>query len=287
MPSNRILWTILIIVAAALAAIGSVDSLSKSYAERTLKNALVTFAIARTMNGVISVAQGSEVALEPGGVGVTLAVGEVLDPVNDLIERFSSVMLVAASSLGLQLIVLEISGWWGITALVVIAAIVAVVALWAPELIKRRHAALTLRFLIVFLFLRFAVPLLIIGTTLISDTFLQTEQAALTAALEATTTEIEAINSETDASAAIEGKSFLDRVSDMIDESVATMRVGERLGELTDKASQASEHIVKLIAIFVLQTILMPVALLWLIIEGMKALIARSARSMVEKPFAR
>jgi hypothetical protein len=71
------------------------------------------FAVARTLNGVISAAQGTEVALEPGGVGVVLSVGEILDPINDLIERFSAVMLIAASSLGLQALLLNIlQGSW-------------------------------------------------------------------------------------------------------------------------------------------------------------------------------
>ena len=38
-----------------------------------LKRALATYAAARALNAVISVAQGTEVALEPGGVGVVLA----------------------------------------------------------------------------------------------------------------------------------------------------------------------------------------------------------------------
>ena len=82
-------------------------------------NGAIVLAVARTLNGVISVAQGTEVALEPGGVGVNLTVGQILDPVNDLIERFSAVMLVASSSLGLQNILLVMTGWWGVTAALV------------------------------------------------------------------------------------------------------------------------------------------------------------------------
>ena len=69
-----------------------VEGVTADIIENALKNALVTFAVARTLNGVISAAQGTEVALEPGGVGVVLSVGEVLDPINDLIERFSAVI---------------------------------------------------------------------------------------------------------------------------------------------------------------------------------------------------
>ena len=111
---RKILWTIIAAVGVALALTGLADDTSGEYADEAFKRALVTFAIARGLNGVISVAQGTEVAVEPGGVGVNFTVGQILDPINDLVEQFSSVMLVAASSLGLQNVLLGMSGWWGI-----------------------------------------------------------------------------------------------------------------------------------------------------------------------------
>jgi hypothetical protein len=282
MPGKRLFWTMLIVAAAAAAVAGPVDRVAHQYAERSLKSALVTFAIARAMNGVISAAQGSEVALEPGGVGVVLSVGEVLDPVNDLVERFSAVMLTAASSLGLQLIILEISGWWGITLALVAVATVAVAGLWAPPLMERRFVSLALRFLVVFLFVRFAVPLLIIATTMVSDTFLEDQQREITAALETASTEIEAIGDEVDRPDAAAGRSFSERIGALFDTSLDSLRIGARLDALREKASQVSEHIVKLIAIFVLQTILMPIGFLWLLLEAMKGLAARTARYYVE-----
>ena len=101
MKERRIIWTLLALLALAAAVTGIADDTAESYADEALKRALVTFAAARTLNGVISVVQSTEV-----GVGVTVAVGQILDPVNDLIERFSGVMLVAASSLGLQNVML-------------------------------------------------------------------------------------------------------------------------------------------------------------------------------------
>ena len=107
MDSNRLLRTFLILIVAGAAISGTVDTASQEYAEQSLNRALVTFGAARALNGVISVAQGTEVALEPGGIGIIMTPGQILDPINDLIERFSSVMLVAASSLGLQIVLLE------------------------------------------------------------------------------------------------------------------------------------------------------------------------------------
>ena len=86
--TRKSLYTVLIVLIAAIAATRVADDVSDTYAEDALKRALATFAVARTLNGVISVAQGTEIALEPGGVGVMLTPGQILDPINDLVERF-------------------------------------------------------------------------------------------------------------------------------------------------------------------------------------------------------
>jgi hypothetical protein len=277
MLKKRLLWTVVIVLAVAGAVTGHIDRASEQQAEDALKNALVTFAVARTLNGVISAAQGTEVALEPGGVGVVLSVGQILDPINDLIERFSAVMLIAASSLGLQMLLLNITSWWGVSGFLVAAAGAFLIVIWAPRSAAARYAGPALRLLLILLFVRFAVPVLIVGTTLISDAFLAPKQAEATAILRDTTQDIERISDEAQ-TVPPDDQSFMDRLGEMIDESLQSMRVGERMRELKESASNAAEHIVDLIAIFVLQTILLPLLFLWLFMAGLKGIAGRSAK---------
>jgi hypothetical protein len=277
MLKKRLLWTVVIVLAVAGAVTGHIDRASEQQAEDALKNALVTFAVARTLNGVISAAQGTEVALEPGGVGVVLSVGQILDPINDLIERFSAVMLIAASSLGLQMLLLNITSWWGVSGFLIAAAGAFLIVIWAPRSAAARYAGPALRLLLILLFVRFAVPVLIVGTTLISDAFLAPKQAEATAILRDTTQDIERISDEAQ-TVPPDDQSFMDRLGEMIDESLQSMRVGERMRELKESASNAAEHIVDLIAIFVLQTILLPLLFLWLFMAGLKGIAGRSAK---------
>lgn len=277
MPKKRVLWTFLILLSVVAASSGHVDSTSKGYAENALRNALVTFAVARTLNGVISVAQGTQLAIEPGGVGVNLSVGEILDPINDLVERFSAVMLVAASSLGLQTLLLNITAWWGFSAFLALASIAFLITLWMPRPVVASYANPALRILLIILFVRFAAPVLIIGTNIITDMFLASGQAEATAILEATTSNIEELNQETQNVSADE-PSILDRLGNFIGNSIASLRVSDRLARLRESASNASEHIVNLIAIFVLQTIILPLLFLWLFAQGLKAIAFRSTR---------
>ena len=277
MLKKRLLWTALIMLAVAGALTGHIDRASEEQAENALKNALVTFAVARTLNGVISAAQGTEVALEPGGVGVVLSVGEVLDPINDLVERFSSVMLIAASSLGLQMLLLNITSWWGVSGFLIAAAAGFLVVIWAPRSTAAQYAGPALRILLFLLFVRFAVPVLIVGTTLISDAFLEPKQAEATAILRDTSKDIERISDEAQ-TVPPDDQSFMERLGEMIDDSLQSMRVGDRMKELKESASNAAEHIVDLIAIFVLQTILLPLLFLWLFMAGLRGIAGRSAK---------
>ena len=88
-----------------------------------IKRALISFTTARALNAVISVAQGTEIAAQPMGVGVTLTPGQLLDPVNDLVERFSSLMLTASVALGIQKILINIGSYWPISLLLTITAL--------------------------------------------------------------------------------------------------------------------------------------------------------------------
>jgi hypothetical protein len=276
---RKTIWTAVAALVVALALSGIADSTSDAYADEAFKRALVTFAVARTLNGVISVAQGTEVAVEPGGVGVNFTVGQILDPINDLVEQFSSVMLVAASSLGLQNILLGMTGWWGVTGALVLAALFLVVATWWPGGAKYATQTLAMRVFLVVAFLRFALPLLIIGTHVVFGAFLESEHDAATAVLEATSTEIEDFNRQEVAPGVDPGEaSFMDRLGEMWDSSMAQLDVSGRIQGLKEAASSASEQIIRLIVIFVLETIILPLAFLWIFIEGLKGIAGRATR---------
>ena len=64
------------------------------------------------MNALISVAQGTEISAQPLGVGGTLAPGQLLDPLNDLVEQFSALMLAASIAFGIQKVLITIGAYW-------------------------------------------------------------------------------------------------------------------------------------------------------------------------------
>lgn len=275
-PARKVWWTSLAVAAALAALSGRVDAVGSDYGQEALTRALVTLAVARSLNGVISTAQGTELSVEPGGVGVNFSIGEILDPINDLIEQFSGIMLVAASSLGLQIVLLRMSAWWGVDALLLVVACAAVATLWVPKLFAT-FGTRPLRWLLVAMVLRFAVPAFMILSSVVFDTFLADEHMAATQALETTGSEIEAINEQATPPLA-EDPSLVQQLGDMLAGSLRSLNARERLEQLRNRAANATEEIIDLIVIFVFQTIILPLVFLWSLLELLKAIIARTAR---------
>ena len=87
--------------------LGNIDKHADKYTHESIIQAGTAYAAARGINAVVSVFQESTIGISFIG-STTVAVGELLDPINDLIERFSSVMVVALGSLVLQKILLVI-----------------------------------------------------------------------------------------------------------------------------------------------------------------------------------
>lgn len=129
------------------------DSTAIQQVDAGMRRALISFAAARTLNAVISVAQGTEVSLQPVGFGLNLTPGQILDPVNDLVEQFSNLMLAASVAFDVQKVLIVISGYW------MISLVLTTVALgWTWHYFRQQPSAWLSRMLVILLMLRFAVP---------------------------------------------------------------------------------------------------------------------------------
>lgn len=253
---------------------GRIDDLGRDYTQAGLTRALITFGVARGLNGVISVAQGTEVAIEPAGIGVVLAPGQILDPVNDLVERFSWVMLASATSLGVQQVLLKIMAWPGLT--LVLAALVAVLlaVLWWPGSVATMLKRVVYRLALVLMILRFAIPLIAIGNEILYSVFLEPQYNTSRAQLEQTVEVIGDLNRQS-APAPAQGpaSSWLDSAKRAYESAADAVNVERRIEAFKRAAADVSEHAINLIVVFVLQTILFPLLFLWLMAQAVKAVV--------------
>lgn len=229
----------------------------------TFTRALAAFAVARALNGVISAAQGTELAVQPVGVGVTLTVGEVLDPLNDLVESFAWLALLASVSLGTQMLLADVVSNAWVSAVLSLAAAAYVAALWWPGAANARLVLLRLFTLAVFA--RFLFALITLATGWVDQAVLADRQEAALERIELTQERIEDLQ-ETPSQALPPDteSSILERLGDLIDDQRQALDIRAQLAALTDRVEGAIEQMVNLLVVFTVQTIIVPVAALLL-----------------------
>ena len=270
---NRWLFSLVLLLTAALSVTPFMDNRAAADYEQLFQRAFITFALARTINGVISVVQGTEIALQPAGVGVTLTPGEILDPVNDLVERFSWIMMGATISLGVQNVLLDISAWWVIQLLVTALAAWLLIRLWYPGQGSDLNRILFRRVFPLLLFIRFAVPVMLIANDLLYQEFLEQRYQQSTEIITEAGRELEQIRAEAGAEEAQDNDdSMLDSLTRAWSNTVDSVDLSGRLERMQTQAAEVIEHLIQLSVVFILQTALLPVAFLWFFTQVLKRL---------------
>jgi hypothetical protein len=131
--------------------------------------------------------------------------------------------------------------------------------------------------LAILVFVRFAVPVFVLGSTFMFDTFLAAQQQVANDALTATGREIEELTEEPPKPAAAE-PSLTERLGSLVDDSLKALDVRDRVTILRESVSGAVRHLVDLIVIFALQAIIMPLVFVWMFAEALKKLAARTTQ---------
>lgn len=246
--ARKLSLTLALLAMATLAITRPLDDLASATLSDSLRKSLATYAVTRGLNAVISVAQGTEVALQPAGIGVTLTVGEVLDPLNDLVERFSWVVLAAAASLGIQRLLVDLFSTEIANVFTVIAALWLIATLWQPSPAPRFSRRLGMGILCA----RFTVTLVVVATGYIDEHFLSARQDASLSHLEATHNTLETTAAEPATTTG--APSLLERITSM----GQAVDPRPRLAYLRRCVEASVEEIVSMIAVFILQTLLLP-----------------------------
>ena len=272
-PINKWLLSLLLLLAAVLSVTPFMDQRAAEDYEQLFQRAFVTFALARTINGVISVVQGTEIALQPAGVGVTLTPGEILDPVNDLVERFSWIMMGATISLGVQNVLLDVSAWWIIQGLVAALAAWLLIRLWYPGQGSQFNRILFRRVFPLLLFIRFAVPVMLISNDLLYQEFLEQRFEQSTEIITEAGKEFEQIEAEANKeNTQDDDDGMLDSLSRAWSSTVNSVDLSGRLQRMQVQAAVVIEHLIQLSVVFILQTALLPVVFLWFFVQVIKRL---------------
>ncbi len=85
------------------------DQKADTYFSETITKAGLAYGVCRVVNASVSVIKESQIQIEPAGLGVSIAAGQALDPLDDMAERASDILVTAIVSLGIQKIAYELS----------------------------------------------------------------------------------------------------------------------------------------------------------------------------------
>lgn len=265
---RRLVFAVLIITATALAWWPSLDAQGSATVDAAFKRALVTWALARSLNGVLSVAQGTEVAIQPAGVGVNFTPGEILDPINDLVERFSWIMMLASSSLGVQQILLAMSAWKGLITALTLAAVMAIAAqywLKNPRLVQ-----ISGRLFLFLLLLRFMMPGIALANQWVYNTFLDADYQTASSELSLAQKKISDLNDAAEQDRTGDGSeetlSTLQRAKEVLIRMGDAININKRLDDYRAAAERISENTIRLVVVFLMQTVVFPMVFLFIVL---------------------
>tara|TARA_R110002110_G_scaffold205066_7_gene417336 strand:- start:494315 stop:495475 length:1161 start_codon:yes stop_codon:yes gene_type:complete len=191
-PLNTLYWRHYLALALLLGLVllcwsGFFDELSNNTIDSALASAGIIYASARGINALVSVLQGTEI----NAVVLTIAIGEMLDPVNDLIERFSGVMLIALGSLAIQKILLGIVSHHFFNLLLsAVAVLVGVGFLLQQQAIK----GAAIRLFIALAVLRFSLGLVVLASGWVDTAFMAAQDNRRYEAMQSFQGELRAIS---------------------------------------------------------------------------------------------
>jgi len=114
----RMGWVLGLLAVVALLDYLWIAPANQTYAKRYLNESIVlsgsTYATCRVINGGVSSLQESSISISPWGVGLEYGAGQILDPINDAVERLSEACVHSMALLGAQRIVLGIINRYGV-----------------------------------------------------------------------------------------------------------------------------------------------------------------------------
>jgi len=270
---SRGLVVLAIAVAVGCSWLPAIQDLADRQIDEGLKRALVAFAAARTLNAVISVAQSTQVTAQVG-VGATVALGEALDPINDLVEQFARVMLTASIVFGVQKALLAIGGHW-----IVSATVTGVALLWIALYPRGSTPVWLSRLLLVLLVVRFAIPAAVIGSDLAFQHFLAPQYLDATKSIESVTEKVDGASEPP--TAAAKPRDWITAIKDFFSIPPSLKNPVERLAELTKVVSDLTDQLVRLMVVFVVQTVVLPIVLLWAILRLAGGLLSSPASTVM------
>lgn len=273
--------SLILVALVQLSFVNVVDKASSEQLDKAFVRSIAVFALARSLNGLISVVQGTEIYATPAGVGVNFAVGQILDPMNDMVEQFSWIMLMSTVSLGIQKILLDFGQTPIVQGLLGLSVLLLLFVLWIPRFWHKGGFNLLFKSFVIVAFVRFLVPFIVLINENVYEYGLKERYENAKQSLEVTQTQTEAIvhqvrQSQQHKSSWIDSLNVTQQIEDF------RIKMETLWLSLKNKFNNAIDYMIALIAIFIVQSVLLPLLYLWLFLKLFRNFMAADIATMIE-----
>ena len=262
-----ILFLALLLVALSWA--GIFDELSSETVDSSIIEAGTAYAAARGINALVSVLQTSTVQIGVG-IGASMTIGELLDPLNDLIERFSQVMTLALSSLVIQKILLVAATHGAFKMLLTLFGALSVIFLCLG---KVSALSVVWRLFVILVFIRFALVIVVSMNSLVDDMFLSERIEEGTKSLGVLKDDISRLKQADEAAPEEKSESWFKDGIEKIKRFFPALNElkknldPEKIGAMI---TESVDNIINLLVLFVLKTVFIPLIFLYCFIKVVK-----------------
>ncbi|WP_104400394.1 hypothetical protein [Vibrio penaeicida] len=258
LPSSKKIWmTLLVVAITVLGFVRVTDDKAHEMVNESMLVAGASFATARTLDAAISLVKSAEVSV--GVASVTL--GQVLNPVSDLIDKFAWVMTLAVGSLALQKVLLIMMSSQLANALLAFCALGLLLSIWSPIMKSYKKQWFSMfKFMVL---IRFAV-VISLGLNIMVDTlFLDQQIESRATYIEEVTTLVQQASDPSVLEKPTEDSSFLGSVKQEWESLTGKLRSQtERLDLIQNSVEDSIISLMELIALFLLKTVLLPLGFL-------------------------
>jgi hypothetical protein len=260
-----------LLLCALLAFTPWLDSYADDAIGSALSSTLKLFASVRGVDAIVSAAEGTELSIAPVGVGVTLAPGELVEPLDDLVERLGDVLIWVLTLLGVEKLSLGLLGSGSvrlISGMVFLAA--GAFIFWHPaHRLPRKIRTL----LVLLALLRIGLPLAAISSEALAQHVVGTRTANAEAALVSVAQQIQQeqeaqnalLESQAPATGAAPEQSLMEKLNTAVDdfgramdEMRESLDLQASMEQLSQRLEVAVNHVVDLLALITLRALLFP-----------------------------
>ncbi|MCK5163516.1 MAG: hypothetical protein KAQ72_07360 [Desulfobacula sp.] len=276
-----------------------VDQKCAEYLDQTLIRATVVYGLCRATNAAVSFLQEIDIGFDAIGT-ISLNPFEFLDPLNDLVERFSWILLAAMASIGIQEFLIRLIPGSIINFILLPGLVMWLIGVWTNKYLKINLLSIGKQFVLLAFILRFIIPAEVAINNWIYDYHLKNQYNQSLNNIKKSVTEIkkrtpaEEISLEdSEEERNQQKKGAWNKIKKSLAKTQNTFSVVGDLGSkyndfkhwLKTEAPILIKNFISLIIVFIINTIFLPIFTLWLIVYLLRIITNSQFGHEVEKKF--